>query len=308
MARSHARLLTSIWSNKDFTVLRVDEQWLYFTILSQPDLSTCGVLDWSPKRIARLAADATGPKATKALATLEERRYVVMDHDTDELAVRTFLHHDQVNSQPNTLKAAARSWQAIHSPIVRRLVVEQLPAAVRAVWPTQLLGMHPKAISDLIHNGPAEDPALTLPGTDPGTHRGSLYPNPSGNPSPNPSKNPSAKGSLDHSAARSPEPEAAAPTPGPRPDPGPNGGGGGWPPVVVAACRILAERRLATEPNVKAPGRWLDSVTEDRLAAYSDRLTKQHETDPTLTAEDLADLVETTENDDDGWASGWGPR
>ena len=53
MARKHARLLLSIWDDRDFTALDPTEQIVYLGICSSRDLSWCGVAPLLPKRLIR---------------------------------------------------------------------------------------------------------------------------------------------------------------------------------------------------------------------------------------------------------------
>ena len=59
MARSYAKLLTSIWRNDDYLRLGAAAQRMYVLLLSQPDLSPVGVLTVAERRLADLAPDTT---------------------------------------------------------------------------------------------------------------------------------------------------------------------------------------------------------------------------------------------------------
>ena len=50
MAREYAKLLTRIWADGDFKRLSGNAQRLYFQIISQPDLSSVGVVTLAEKR------------------------------------------------------------------------------------------------------------------------------------------------------------------------------------------------------------------------------------------------------------------
>jgi len=45
MAREFAKIKASIWQDDDFRALPVEAQHLYFVVLTDPDLSYCGVAD-----------------------------------------------------------------------------------------------------------------------------------------------------------------------------------------------------------------------------------------------------------------------
>lgn len=128
MARSEARIQTSIWSDEAFLALPALAQRLYFLLLAQPGLSYCGVLPYRPRRWAQLAVDTSEGTVKKAVAALAGAgRFVVVDSATDELMVRTFVRHDGVLGQPNMIVAMAHDFLAIDSTALRSVVLEQLP-------------------------------------------------------------------------------------------------------------------------------------------------------------------------------------
>lgn len=126
MARDHARLLTSIWADPDFRALTVAEQHAYIAIFSQERLSWCGVLDFIPSRLAVLASDWTEHKVRKAVAGLDRKRYVLLDTDTHEALVRSFVRHDRVLIRSNMGKAVARALRAVTSNTLRSVVLDEL--------------------------------------------------------------------------------------------------------------------------------------------------------------------------------------
>lgn len=130
MARTQATTLTSIWSDPDFVALTTGAQRAYWLLLSQPKLTLCGSLDWHPKRWARLAADSTTTDIEDGVAELAESRFVVV-HD-DELILRTFVANDlgrgTVNG--NLVKGMWSAWGALVSPLLRKVVVDEMPPQV----------------------------------------------------------------------------------------------------------------------------------------------------------------------------------
>lgn len=126
MARKHARLLLSIWDDKDFTALDTTEQVVYLGICSSRDLSWAGVAPLLPKRLIRNSRNLTERKVTAALDRLERDRFLVIDTDTDELTVRTFIRHDEVMRQPNVVKAMGAALARVHSQRLREVIVDEL--------------------------------------------------------------------------------------------------------------------------------------------------------------------------------------
>jgi hypothetical protein len=128
MARTHARLLTRIWGDEDFRALPVAAQHAYFTILSQPTptISNAGVLDYRAGRLGALAADNTAKKLEAAVARLERGRFILVDRDTEELMVRTFIRHDGVLNLPNMGKSCADAFGRVVSIPIRSAIISEL--------------------------------------------------------------------------------------------------------------------------------------------------------------------------------------
>ena len=126
MARDHARTKTAIWRDGDWRQLPVDAQWLYHAVMSQEDLSRCGLLDWRPGRIAALAAGNTAARVNKAAKTLEAERFVVIDRQTEELLVRSHVRHDGVLDRANMGKAVGRALAKVVSLSIRTAVINEL--------------------------------------------------------------------------------------------------------------------------------------------------------------------------------------
>mgnify|MGYP003501727812 FL=1 len=126
MARKHARLLLSIWDDKDFTALDPAEQIVYLGICSSRDLSWAGVAPLLPKRIVRNSRGQTERKVMAALDRLERDRFLVIDTDTDEMAVRTFIRHDEVMRQPNVVKAMGAALDRVHSEHLREVIMDEI--------------------------------------------------------------------------------------------------------------------------------------------------------------------------------------
>lgn len=119
MARSHARVLVSIWTDEDFRSLSRDAQHLYFTLLSQPSLNYCGVLAHTPGRWARLCGDADATVTEAALTELAERDFVTVDADTEEVWVRSFVRHNSILGSGHVEKAMWAAHRTILSEVIK---------------------------------------------------------------------------------------------------------------------------------------------------------------------------------------------
>lgn len=141
MAREFARLMTSIWQDDDFIRLTSGPQLTYLALISSPDLSWCGVVPLLPQRLALLSVDVTERKIRNNLAALEGSRFVVTDTTTAELAVRSYVRHDNILRQPNVVKAMVKALNRVHSPRLRGVIEAELGRAHQQNpeakgWPT----------------------------------------------------------------------------------------------------------------------------------------------------------------------------
>lgn len=128
LSRREARVFTSIWKDEDFAALPRSAQWFYFFLLSQPDLSYCGVVPLRPGRWVRKAADLTldGIAADMAVLAGGERPFVVADEETGEVFVRSLIRHDGIWKMPNIMKAARDAAETVESPVIRAALLAEL--------------------------------------------------------------------------------------------------------------------------------------------------------------------------------------
>lgn len=131
MARDHARTYVSIWGT-DFTHLSAEAQRLYWVITSQHNLTYCGVLDYIPNRLANLAKDTDADDVQRALNELESSRHVVVDYDTSEILIRTFVRWDGLLDSPNVTKAMLKARALIMSDRLREALDTEISKAFKA--------------------------------------------------------------------------------------------------------------------------------------------------------------------------------
>lgn len=107
MARNYAQFQSRAWTDDHFkSNLTADSQWLYFALLSQPNINTAGVLPLQDRRWKKLAKAMTAERIEGALDELGAYWYVLVDEDTEEVLIRTFIRNDGLWKQPNVLKSA----------------------------------------------------------------------------------------------------------------------------------------------------------------------------------------------------------
>lgn len=172
MARDHGRIMSSIWNDEEFIALGIGPQWLYEFFLTQADLSYAGVLAMRLRRWASRSVDLTSTQLEQYLDALTRARFVVADHDTEEVLIRTLIRNDGVWKQPNLMKAAVKDAREIMSPTLRRALADEvvrIPVHELSDVPGKA-SPSPRVIvtacvDDLLTNLLAETPAGTHPGT-----------------------------------------------------------------------------------------------------------------------------------------------
>ena len=165
MARDHARIYVRIWNDEDFRELSLPAKMLYLQLMSQQKLSYAGVLDLAMKRWAGPHPDLGTPEVRAALDELDYARFVVIDHDTEELLVRTFIRNDELYKQPNVLRGALRVAFDIESPKLRSALADELRKL-----PADVTGPAPAFAAAALEAGARELPsevkaAMTIRGT-----------------------------------------------------------------------------------------------------------------------------------------------
>jgi hypothetical protein len=126
MARTFAMTRVAIWGDDEFLDLSPMAQWLYWHLMSHPDLSYCGVTDWRPGRIVPKAAGLTLEVVESAADELAEARYIVIDEGTEEVLIRSFMRNDGLLKQTNMGAAVAKAYAAVASREIRGVVVHEL--------------------------------------------------------------------------------------------------------------------------------------------------------------------------------------
>ncbi|WP_102157687.1 hypothetical protein [Zhihengliuella halotolerans] len=126
MARTYAKTSVTIWGDDDFMDLSMPAQWLYWHLLSQPKLSHCGVLDWRPRRIVPKSSTLNLETVEAAAEELEEGLYIIVDRDTEEVLVRSYMRNDGLLTQRNMGVAVAKAHAEVSSRTIRGVVVHEV--------------------------------------------------------------------------------------------------------------------------------------------------------------------------------------
>lgn len=128
MPRNYGRIKVEVWEvGSDFKRLEVGPQWLYMMLVSQPVVSLVGTLVYGPRKWSRLAGGLTLEQLEQLVERLEAERYVLVDRETEELLIRSFVKHDEPWRLPNLLTGARLAYRAVESDTIRGYLLERHP-------------------------------------------------------------------------------------------------------------------------------------------------------------------------------------
>lgn len=117
----YTKVVRSIWQDDEFRALCQTAQRSYFMLISQPDLSQCGILAFTPGRWGALSGDSSAATVRSDIDDLVAAGFVVVDADTEELWIRSYMKYDEGYRVPNIGKAVVTACEAISSRTLRRV-------------------------------------------------------------------------------------------------------------------------------------------------------------------------------------------
>lgn len=126
MARTHANLRIDIWGDQDWRDLSPLAQWLYELLLTHPKTNRAGVSEWKPGRLAKMANGLSAADIRSIADELVSRFFIVVDEETEEVVIRSYIKHDGLLKQPNTTTAMANDWAGLASPTIRAVIAFEL--------------------------------------------------------------------------------------------------------------------------------------------------------------------------------------
>lgn len=124
--RKFQQLRSEIASDLDFRSLSANAQLLYHLVLTDPTLSYCGVIDWRPHRIAQRVSDWNTQAVELAAEELTAQYYLVIDTDTEEALIRSYLRNSGSMDSKNLGTACARAYNAVASTIILGVLTDEL--------------------------------------------------------------------------------------------------------------------------------------------------------------------------------------
>ncbi len=181
MAREHANIRLDMWGDADWRQLSRDAQWLYELLLTHPDTNRAGVSDWRPGRLAKMAVRTSPADIRRMGDELASRFFIVIDDETEEVAIRSYVKYDGVLKQPNLTITMANDWTGIASERIRAVIAFEVQR-LRQAKP-ELPGWKSEQHLETLLSAPALN----------------IRADPSADPKRDPSVDPSVKGQADPS-------------------------------------------------------------------------------------------------------------
>jgi hypothetical protein len=226
MARAHGRVLSSIWEDEDFIALTQQQQRLYLFLISQPNLNHAGLLPLTLRRWARKAMGLTAAELDEHLDALAKAHFIVLDEDTEELLIRSFVRNDGVWRMPKVMGAMVSGALEIESKALRRALLDEMdriPLDDLSDEPTKTTrGEGPSIRAQVVDHITTLRKAFGNPGTPPpqggsGTPSAPPSRTPSGTPSDTPPEGDEQGGPKGSTRGRAGAHVRAAPSPTPAP-------------------------------------------------------------------------------------------
>ena len=126
MAREYASTNVTIWQDPDFRALPYPAQMLYFMLWTHPQLSYCGVVDWRPAKLTGSGQGWTKDGILAVAACLEARHFIVIDEDTEECLLRSWVRWDGLMRQPRLPVSFALAYATVGSNLIRGVVIHEM--------------------------------------------------------------------------------------------------------------------------------------------------------------------------------------
>lgn len=135
MAQKFAQIHLRIWVDDEWIVLSTEAQHLYLLLLSQEDRGLSGLVPLRARRWAKLSSNSSIESVMDSLAELDAASFLVVDVDTAEVLVRTFIRNHEVYKHVRMLKTALDQAERVESARIRSALGQELTRLPKIVVP-----------------------------------------------------------------------------------------------------------------------------------------------------------------------------
>lgn len=147
MARVFAQFQLRIWIDTEWTELSIEAQHLYKLLISQEDIGPSGLIPLRPRRWAKLSKNGSVEKVMAALTELDDAAFVVVDEETAEVLVRTFIRNGENYKHVRLLRMALNQAERAESPRIRSALGQELAKLPKVAVP-EPNGRNTKAVEE----------------------------------------------------------------------------------------------------------------------------------------------------------------
>lgn len=127
----------SRWSDDDdWRDLTWSAQWMYDFLAQHPDRNEAGMVPFTIKRWARVARGLTVADLRRALAELDAAGFVVVDEDTEEVLVRSYIRVGKVYTHIRLFRNACIAIRSVESDRIRSALGQELVRIPKLAIPT----------------------------------------------------------------------------------------------------------------------------------------------------------------------------
>jgi hypothetical protein len=126
MPRHFSATNIAIWQDADWRALPWPAQHVYKMFWDHPRLSYCGVVDWRPARMLGWGSGWTREDFEALTACLIARHFLIVDEQTEELLIRSWVRWDGLMKQPRLAVSFANAFAEVGSNTLRGVIVDEL--------------------------------------------------------------------------------------------------------------------------------------------------------------------------------------
>lgn len=153
--RTYGKIKLSAARDTEWRQLSHTAQWLYWALIGSENLTACGGMDYKPKHLAALSTTMTVDGVEGAMDELREAHFVVLDDETDELLIRSFVRNDDVVLNRNMMVAVVKAGRKLASLRLQGVLAFEL-LRLRHEFPQATIWEHPEMI-DTLHRATPVD-------------------------------------------------------------------------------------------------------------------------------------------------------
>ena len=126
MAREFSKTNLTIWQDADWRALPWPAQHVYKMLWEHPSLSYCGVVDWRPAKLLGWGDGWEREHMDALVDCLQARHFIVIDDETEECLVRSWMRWDGLIRQPRLAVSLSKAYAEVGSNTIRGVIVNEL--------------------------------------------------------------------------------------------------------------------------------------------------------------------------------------